>query len=95
MNRFNESHVEEAALTTPFATLLRFAKFAQKPVTGGTPYIRHLPMMFAKDHGFRALPAIADRMNAKRLWVEGTEITDSAASKGFSPSVAMTIGAAL
>ena len=44
-----------------FHTLLRFAKFAQKPVTGGTPYIRHLPMMFAKDHGFRALPAIADK----------------------------------
>ncbi|NHZ45375.1 L-lactate dehydrogenase (quinone) large subunit LdhH [Nitratidesulfovibrio liaohensis] len=44
-----------------FHTLLRFGKFAQKPVTGGTPYLRHLPQMFMKDHGFRALPAIADK----------------------------------
>lgn len=44
-----------------FHTLLRFAKWAQKPVTGGTPYIRHLPQIFAKDHGFKALPAIADK----------------------------------
>jgi len=44
-----------------FHTLLRFGKYAQKPVTGGTPYLRHLPQMFMKDHGFRALPAIADK----------------------------------
>lgn len=44
-----------------FHTLLRFGKWAQKPVTGGTPYIRHLPQIFAKDHGFKALPAIADK----------------------------------
>ncbi|MDR3044968.1 MAG: LUD domain-containing protein [Desulfovibrio sp.] len=44
-----------------FHTLLRFGKYAQKPVTGGTPYLRHLPQIFMKDHGFRALPAIADK----------------------------------
>jgi iron-sulfur cluster protein len=43
-----------------FHTLLRTAKSVQRPVTGGTPYLRHLPMIFAKDQGFRALPAIAE-----------------------------------
>lgn len=43
-----------------FHTLLRFAKWAQKPVTGGTPYMRHLPQILIKDHNFRALPAIAE-----------------------------------
>jgi Fe-S oxidoreductase len=42
-----------------FHTLLRTAKLAQKPVTGGTPYLRHLPMIFSKEHNFRVLPAIA------------------------------------
>jgi iron-sulfur cluster protein len=42
-----------------FHTLLRSAQVAQKPVTGGTPYLRHLPQIFAKEHNFRALPAIA------------------------------------
>ncbi len=44
---------------TLFHGLLRAAKFAQRPVTGGTPYLRHLPMIFAKGQDFRALPAIA------------------------------------
>lgn len=43
-----------------FHTLLRFAKWAQKPVTGGTPYLRHLPQILMKDQNFRALPAIAE-----------------------------------
>ncbi len=42
-----------------FHTLLRFGKWAQKPMTAGTPYIRHLPEVFLKGQGFRALPAIA------------------------------------
>ena len=44
-----------------FHTLLRSAKMAQKPVTGGTPYLRHLPQIFSKEHNFRALPAIAEK----------------------------------
>ena len=44
-----------------FHTLLRSAKLAQKPVTGGTPYLRHLPQIFFKEHNFRALPAIAEK----------------------------------
>lgn len=42
-----------------FHTLLRFGKWAQRPVTGGTPFIRHLPEIFMSGQGFRALPAIA------------------------------------
>ena len=44
-----------------FHTLLRTAKAAQRPVTGGTPYMRHLPQIFAKDQNFRSLPAIAKK----------------------------------
>jgi iron-sulfur cluster protein len=44
---------------TLFHTLLKFAKFAQRPLTGGTPFIRHLPKMFAGEHDFKALPALA------------------------------------
>ncbi len=46
---------------TLFHSLLKAGRAAQKPVTGDTQYIRHLPQIFAKDHGFRALPAIADK----------------------------------
>ena len=44
-----------------FHTLLRFGKWAQKPVTRGTPYVRHLPSIFAAGQDFRALPAIAEK----------------------------------
>jgi Fe-S oxidoreductase len=30
-------------------------------VTGGTPYLRHLPLVFSAQHAFRALPAIAEQ----------------------------------
>ncbi len=42
-----------------FHKFLRTARIAQKPVTGGGPYLRHLPMVFFKEHNFRRLPAIA------------------------------------
>jgi iron-sulfur cluster protein len=45
---------------TFFHRFLRYARFAQKPVTGATGYIRHLPMMFAREHDFKAIPAIAE-----------------------------------
>ncbi len=44
-----------------FHAALRTAEKLQGPVTDGTPYIRHLPHFLDKDHGFRALPAIAER----------------------------------
>jgi iron-sulfur cluster protein len=50
-----------------FHRLLRSARLAQKPVADGTPYLRHLPMVFAAEHNFRALPAIADKA-FRDLW---------------------------
>lgn len=44
-----------------FHSLLRAGRYAQRPVTGGTQYIRHLPSFFMKRHQFRALPALADK----------------------------------
>lgn len=41
-----------------FHFLLRRAYLAQKPVARGE-YLRHLPLLFAKEHAFRSLPAIA------------------------------------
>ncbi len=43
-----------------FHTLLRSAKWAQKPVAGSDGFMRHLPMMFFKEHDFKALPTIAE-----------------------------------
>ncbi len=44
-----------------FHTLLRSAQKAQKPVTDDSQFLRHLPFVFAKEHNFRALPAIAGK----------------------------------
>ena len=44
-----------------FHTLLRSARLAQRPVTDDTQYLRHLPMVFAGEHNFRALPAISEK----------------------------------
>jgi len=43
-----------------FHTLLRTAKWGQKPVAEKDGFIRHLPMIFSKEHKFRALPTIAE-----------------------------------
>lgn len=44
-----------------FHTLLRSAKWAQKPVAGNDGFMRHLPMVFFKEHDFKALPTIAEK----------------------------------
>ena len=44
-----------------FHTLLRTAKWAQRPVAGDDGFMRHLPMMFFKEHDFKALPTVADK----------------------------------
>ncbi len=44
-----------------FHTLLRTAKWAQKPVAGNDGFMRHLPMMFFKEHDFKALPIVAEK----------------------------------
>jgi len=41
-----------------FHFLLRRAAMAQKPLAGGHPLIRHLPLLFTREHGFRSLPVI-------------------------------------
>ncbi|MDR2572935.1 MAG: LUD domain-containing protein [Desulfovibrio sp.] len=52
-----------------FHNLLKFAKYAQKPFTGGTQFQRHLPAMFLGRHGYKALPAIASKSFRDR-WPE-------------------------
>ncbi|MCE5334062.1 MAG: LUD domain-containing protein [Desulfobacteraceae bacterium] len=49
-----------------FHSLLRQARIAQKPVADGG-FIRHLPMLFSGNHGFRRLPAIA-RVPLRDMW---------------------------
>ncbi|RJX27388.1 MAG: 4Fe-4S dicluster domain-containing protein [Desulfurivibrio sp.] len=45
-----------------FHTLLKTARWGQKPVKEGTTgYLRHLPMIFGREQNFRALPAVADQ----------------------------------
>ncbi len=52
-----------------FHTLLRTAKWAQKPVADQDGFLRYLPMMFFKQHDFKVLPAIADKPFRDR-WAE-------------------------
>lgn len=41
-----------------FHTLLRYAQKAQQPISDDQGYLRHLPHIFSKEHGFRRLPGI-------------------------------------
>lgn len=50
-----------------FHSLLKFAKFSQRPLTGGGETIRHLPSIFAKKHGFKTLPALAKK-SFRDMW---------------------------
>lgn len=54
-----------------FHRLLKTAKVAQKPMLDGElpegGYLRHLPLVFSKEHNFRALPAVADTP-FRELW---------------------------
>jgi len=43
-----------------FHALLRAGQVAQKPVTGRTRFVRHLPDFLIGDQNFKALPALAD-----------------------------------
>ncbi len=43
-----------------FHTLLRTAKSAQRPVADREGFLRHLPMIFFKDHDYKALPKVAE-----------------------------------
>ncbi|GFH63090.1 MAG: putative lactate utilization protein B [Candidatus Desulfovibrio kirbyi] len=60
-----------------FHTLLKFAKYAQKPFTGGdVQFQRHLPAIFLGKHGFKALPAIAAKSFRDR-WKEIAPVVSS------------------
>ncbi len=49
-----------------FHFMLRRARFAQKPFAE-EGYIRHLPMLFSGEHGFRSLPALA-KVPLRDMW---------------------------
>lgn len=44
-----------------FHTLLKFMRFAQKPVEGRDGFVRHLPMALFGKHGFKSLPTLAKK----------------------------------
>lgn len=46
---------------TLFHRLLRAAKYAQKPLATSEGFMRHLPLMFFKEHNYKDLPVIADK----------------------------------
>lgn len=52
-----------------FHTLLRTAQWAQKPVKGKDGYMRHLPLVFFKEHDFKALPTVAEKP-FRDIWPE-------------------------
>lgn len=54
-----------------FHRLLSFMRFAQKPVTSGG-FVRHLPAVLLGRHGYKSLPALADKP-FRRHWPELTE----------------------
>ena len=58
-----------------FHTLLRTAKWGQKPVAEKDGFIRHLPMIFSKEHSFRALPTIAE-VPFRDWWQENKPYVD-------------------
>ncbi|MFP4658117.1 MAG: L-lactate dehydrogenase (quinone) large subunit LdhH [Desulfonatronovibrionaceae bacterium] len=55
--------------------LLRAARHVQYPISGGKPFLRHLPEFFLRDHGFKALPALAKKPFRDRWPKIKTEIT--------------------
>ncbi len=63
-----------------FHTLLRTASVAQKPVKSGKGFIRHLPLIFSREHNFRALPAVADKP-FRDMWPEIRPKVDNAKTK--------------
>ncbi|CAK7017762.1 MAG: Lactate utilization protein B [Desulfovibrio sp.] len=77
-----------------FHTLLKFGKWAQKPVTGGTPFVRHLPEIFAAGQGFRAFPAIAERSFRDR-WPTIRHTVSAVAATAEGPVAENPVHAAL
>jgi iron-sulfur cluster protein len=61
-----------------FHFVLRRARLAQKPVRTGDGFIRHLPLLFSKEHEFRSLPAIA-KTPLRDMWeaINGPAVKDA------------------
>ena len=71
-----------------FHTLLKFARFSQRPVAGKDGFVRHLPEALLGKHGFRSLPAIVSQSfrdwweaRAAQLKAEGETSAEPAAKK--------------
>ena len=52
---------------TTFHRLLKFMRFAQKPVEGRDGFVRHLPMALFGKQGFKSLPTLAKK-SFRELW---------------------------
>ena len=52
---------------TTFHRLLKFMRFAQKPVEGKDGFVRHLPMALFGKQGFKSLPTLAKK-SFRELW---------------------------
>ena len=52
---------------TTFHRLLKFMRFAQKPVAGKDGFVRHLPMALFGKQGFKSLPTLAKK-SFRELW---------------------------
>ena len=50
-----------------FHSLLKFARFSQKPVAGKDGFVRHLPMALFGKQGFKSLPALAPKA-FREMW---------------------------
>ncbi len=59
-----------------FHMLLKFMRFAQKPVAGKDGFVRHLPMALFGPHGFKSLPALA-KHPFREQWTEMPRLPDA------------------
>ena len=63
-----------------FHTLLKFMRFAQKPVEGKDGFVRHLPMALFGKHGFKSLPVLAPK-SFREMW-KARRVGDNAPYQG-------------
>ena len=66
-----------------FHTLLKFMRFAQKPVVGKDGFVRHLPMALFGKHGFKSLPTLAPK-SFREMW-EKRRVEDNAPHQATTP----------
>ena len=76
-----------------FHTLLKFARFSQRPVAGKDGFVRHLPEALLGKHGFRSLPAIVSQ--SFRDWWEARAAQLKAEGEASAEPAAKTLRVAL